>query len=349
VERTPNRAREHAFVEARRRVSKLDEGEIASHLDRAFSPTHWRRLVPELTVEGRGHDGGRPPIPPGPAGPPASFEAAPLDDRTRAHLVARLRVEGWFHTEPFLDAGRIGAMRRSVETLTALGWPPVFAYVYDDFWEILRAPSLRRLLAGALGEGYRHSPRVWAHFVPAEKGASGWPPHVDGGTGTHTADRITLWIPLGEATLENGCMYLLPKHLLPAGAADDFASDMGSFDAASWRAMLQGARAVPARSGAVVGWDFEVIHWSSLAGEAEAPRVSLAVECLGEHIVPAPTEEPRLDPGALPPFAERLRAVARGLLSYERFEPAMLRFAGLARAMLETLDLGPERPEARGL
>jgi hypothetical protein len=62
VERTPNRAREHAFVEARRRVSKLDEGEIASHLDRAFSPAHWRRLVPELTVEGCG---------------PASLAAAP--------------------------------------------------------------------------------------------------------------------------------------------------------------------------------------------------------------------------------------------------------------------------------
>jgi hypothetical protein len=210
--------------------------------------------------------------------------------------------------------------------------------VYDDLWQILRAPSLRRLMERALGPGYRHSPRVWAHFVPAEKGASGWPPHVDGGSGTHTADRLTLWIPLGDATLENGCMYLVPKHLLPASAPDDFASAMGSLDAATWRAMLQGARAVPVRSGAVVAWDFQVVHWSSLAGEAEAPRVSLAIECLGERIAPAPSEEPLLDPAALPPFAERLRAIARGLLSYDRFEPPMLRFAGLARAILDRLD-----------
>lgn len=332
----PERSREEAFIEARRRVQKLDEGEIASYLDRAFSPAHWRHLFPDLSLSPDG------------VHPSVSLEARPLDEPTRLRTLAKLRTEGWFRFEPFLDTRRVDAMRRCVESLAAGGWPPVFAYVYDEFWQILGAPSLRLFLAAALGEGFRQSPRVWAHLVPAEKGASGWPPHVDGGAVTHTPDRITVWIPLSEATLDNGCMVLVPKHLVPPAAADDFASDMGSFDAGTWRAMLQGARALPARPGAVLGWDFQVIHWSSLADEAEAPRVSLAVECLGERIVPAPSEEPLLDPAILPPFHERLRAISRGLCSYDRFEPAMIRFGGLARRMLERLDLDERAPAEPG-
>jgi hypothetical protein len=317
---------ERAFIEAQRRVRRLDEAELSSHLERALSPAHWAALAPALSLEG--------------SRPTAALEARALDDAERGRILARLAEEGWFRAEPFLDPGVVGAMRAVVEDLVARGWPPVFAYVYDEFWQILRTPSLRRLLGAALGEGYRLSPRVWAFAIPAVKGASGWPPHVDGGAGTHTADRLTLWIPLGDATLENGCMVVVPKHLLPAGAPDDFANHMSSLAPATWRAMLQGARPLPARAGAVMGWDFQVIHWSGVVGDAEAPRVSLAVEAFGEAIAPTPSEEPLLDPEALPPFRERLRAIARGLLSYERFEPAMLRFTGLARKILEIVELG---------
>ncbi len=320
------RVREQAFVEAQRRVQRLDDAELASHLDRALAPAHWAALVPALSIEG--------------SRPTASLEARPLADPERARILARLGEEGWFRAAPFLDVAVVGAMRAAVETVVAHGWPPVFAYVYDEFWQILRTPSLRRLLADALGAGYRLSPRVWAFHIPAVRGASGWPPHVDGGAGTHTPDRMTLWIPLGDATLENGCMVVVPKNLLPAGTADAFANDMSTLAPTTWRAMLQGSRALPARAGAVVGWDFQVVHWSAVVGDAEAPRVSLAVEAFGESIAPTPSEEPLLDPEELPVFRERLRAIARGLLSYERFEPAMLRYTGLARRMLEVIDLG---------
>ncbi len=98
-------------------------------------------------------------------------------------MLAQLRTEGWIHSEPFLDVARIDAVRRCVEGLAAAGWPPVFVYVYDEIWQLLRAPSLRGFLAGALGPGYRHSPRVWAHWGPAERA----PP---GGLRTSTAVRV---------------------------------------------------------------------------------------------------------------------------------------------------------------
>jgi hypothetical protein len=338
--------REEAFIAARREVAPLDTEALADHLARALSRDHWRALCPALAIES--------------TRAPAAIEARALGDEERARMRRSFDEEGWFRADPFLDPTTVEAMRRAIVDLVAAGWPPVFAYVYDAFWEIQRAPSIRRFVTEALGAGYRQSPRVWAFCVPAKKGASGWPPHVDGGAGTHTHDRLTLWIPLGDATLENGCMYLVPKSALPATIADDFASAMGDIEAATWRAMLQASRALPVRAGALLGWDFQVIHWSSLAGDAEAPvtmgpqaapnpapakpapRVSLAVECFGPHITPTPSEEPRIDPEGTPTFEARLLAIARGLLSYERFEPPILRFRGLGRALLDRLELGAE-------
>jgi hypothetical protein len=103
--------------------------------------------------------------------------------------------------------------------------------------------------------------------------------------------------------------------------------------------MLQGSRALPARAGSVLAWDFQVIHWSSLCNGAAEPRMSLAVELIGAAAQPADSERPLLDLASLPPFEERLRAIAKGILSYQRFEPAALRYVGLARRILERLDL----------
>jgi hypothetical protein len=320
----PRSAGEQAVLDARRQVKRLDDAEIAEHLALALSPAHWAAIAPALTIEGNG--------------PAAALEARSLGEAERARALQRLTAEGWFRVDPVFDLRVVDAMRAAVLALVARGWPPVFAYVYDELWQMLRTPSLVQLLSSALGPGYRLSPRVWAFCVPAVKGASGWPPHVDGGAGTHTTDRMTLWLPLGDATLENGCMVVVPKHRLPEGTPDAFANDMSRLSPATWRAMLQGSRALPARKGSILGWDFQVIHWSGIVDDADAPRVSLAVEAFGEDIVPTPSEEPLLVPGALPGLRERLRAIARGLLSYERFEPAMLRFTGLARRLLEVLD-----------
>jgi hypothetical protein len=324
----PGAARERAFVDARRlaQAQRLDDAEVEERLGRALARERWAELAPALSIEG-----GR---------PAAALEARALGDEERAGILRRLAAEGWFRAAPFLDGAAVATMRAAVEALVARGWPPVFAYVYDEFWAVLRTPSMARLLRAALGAGYRLSPRVWAFCIPAEKGASGWPPHVDGGAGTHTPDRITLWIPLGDATLENGCIYLVPKDLVPARTADDFADAVGALDHATWRTLLQGARALPAAAGSVLGWDFQVIHWSSLAGDAEAPRVSLAVEAFGEGITPTASELPLLDPEVLPPFEERLGAIARSLISYDRFEPAMLRYRALGWRILDAVELG---------
>jgi hypothetical protein len=242
-------------------------------------------------------------------------------------------------TGPVIAARVIAAMRLAMQTLREHGLPPAFGYVYDQFWDIARGPSFRALVTDAFGPGCRQSPRVWAFHIGTDDGASGWPPHVDGGNLTHTTDRITLWLPMTDATLENGCMNVVPKHLLPPSLPDDFANDASGVSPRVWRTMLQGARALPARAGSLLAWDFQVVHWSSFCDGAIEPRMSLAVEIIGGTAEPVESELPLFDLASLPPFKERLRAIAKGILSYQRFEPRTLRFVGLARRILDKLDL----------
>ena len=317
-------AREEAILEARRRP-RLDEREIEERLERAMDVSSWAALCPSLSIESR---------------TASELEVSPIDEARRTELVSRLGREGYFKAEPVIAAGVLDAMRRCLLALQESDWPPVFAYVYDAFWEILRTPSLTALFTAALGPHYRQSPRVWAFHLATEKGAAGWPPHVDGGHNTHTPDRLTVWLPLTDATLENGCIYMVPKDALPPFIPDDFANNPGGISPEVWRTMLQSSRALPARAGSVLCWDFQVIHWSSICDGATEPRMSLVVELIGASAEPADSELPLLDPGSLPPFTERLRAIAKGIDSYQRFEPAVLRYMGLARRILERLDLG---------
>lgn len=317
---------EQAFIEARN-VPRLSDEEVAERLERVFSASYWQELCPGLSI--------------GRAEPRPDIEDRCLSAEERKCLLHRLGRDGYLKSEPMLACSALLAMKTALMTLREQGFPPVFAYVYDQFWEIIRGPSLRTLIADALGPGSRQSPRVWAFHLRTEDGASGWPPHVDGGHLAHTTDRITLWLPITDATLDNGCMNVVPKRLLPATLPDDFANDASGISPKVWRTMLQGARPLPARAGSILAWDFQVVHWSSFCDGAMDPRMSLAVEIIGPTAEPTEGELPLFGLDSLPSFGERLRAIAKGVLSYQRFEPLTLRYMGLARRMLDKLDLSP--------
>lgn len=317
-------SREQAFIEARN-VPRLSDQEVAERLECVFSVPYWKRICPDLSL--------------GRSQPRNDIEERLLAIEDRKNLVQRLGRDGYLKTGPFIDPNLIAAMKHAMLVLRRQGLPPVFAYVYDEFWDIARGPSFRALLADAFGPGCRQSPRVWAFHIGTEDGAVGWPPHVDGGHLAHTTDRITLWIPITDATLENGCMNVVPKHLLPSSLPDDFANDASGISPKVWRTMLQGARALPVRAGSMLAWDFQVVHWSSFCDGAVEPRMSLAVEIIAASAEPAESELPLFDLVSLPSFDERLRAIAKGILSYQRFEPMTLRYVGLARRILDKLDL----------
>src|SRR5262249_58094823 len=106
-----------------------------------------------------------------------------------------------------IDEATLAALNGAVDAVRTAGWPPVFAFVYDEFWSLVRIPAITTLLSATLGRGFRQIPHVWVHVVPPIEGGRGWTPHVDG----YQNDRISVWLALSDATVENECMHLVPK------------------------------------------------------------------------------------------------------------------------------------------
>jgi hypothetical protein len=223
-----------------------------------WNRNYWRRLNPTLSVTHR------------------AFEIDPL--------IESFRAEGWLQSDPVIETR---SLRSAVEALVREKWLPVFAFVYEEFW---LGGRLDPLVQALLGPGCRQKPYLWIQHVEPAASSSGWPPHVDQDPPTKD---ISVWIPLTDATLDNGCMYLMPSY---APKHD-----------------LQSIRALPARAGSILAWRQDVLHWGAYSSRrAKEPRISIALEFGREG----------LDPAAVPPFEERLKLIARQILKYlEEFEP----------------------------
>jgi hypothetical protein len=296
--------------------TRLSADDLVSHLANAADPAYWVRLNPNLTVGGAGR---------------TPDESPPIDERRHNELVRRLAGEGIFQTDPVLPAPLVARMRGGIEALRAAGWPLAFAFVYDEFWLAACSPSLVRLLANVLGPGYRQIPHVWTHYVPPARGAAGWPPHVDG---AGRSNRLSVWIPLSDATLENGCMYAVPRGESASRVAAEFAEHK-TIEWEDLRALLCSSRALPARAGSFLGWAFDIIHWGSTCTQPGEPRVSVSLEFIGGNTPPKNDELPLLDPAAgVPPFPRRLHTVGRAILEYEKFEPSLVRYTALAERLV---------------
>src|SRR5262249_39390234 len=157
---------------------------------KALEQDYWRRLIAAFPAE------------------QTNAEFVGLDI---ASIAARFAVEGYFKTGAVLPKGRIEWMRRCVERLRSEKWPPVFAFGYDEFWTIAGTQRLLRLLLSLLGQGFRQNSNVWLYYITPHAGSSGWPPHIDG----NGEQRLTIWVPLTDSTLENGCIYVVPRNLIP--------------------------------------------------------------------------------------------------------------------------------------
>src|SRR5207244_3331141 len=149
---------------------------------------------------------------------------------------------------------RLSRLNAAIDAVVAAGWPPVFAWVYDEFWSLARLPDASPLIASQLGAGYSQIPHIWVHVVPAMVGSSGWTPHFDG----PIVGRASIWIALTDATLSNGCMHVVARrHLAPAFESEPL--DTGRVAIADAFRALQGVRALPASAGSVLGWTFDVL------------------------------------------------------------------------------------------
>jgi phytanoyl-CoA dioxygenase PhyH len=299
----------------------LRKDEVRTRLALASDRTYWKSLYPSFSI----CDGASfvPEVP--------SFETSTLC-KAKSDLASR----SYFLVEGAIAGSIIGPMLGCVEAVRKAGWPPVFAYIYDQLWLVWRLAPVEQLLTAGLGPGYRWIPHGWCHYVHPVSGASGWPPHVDG----NLSNRMSIWLPLTDATLDNGCIYVVPSNLNAAGIGERRALRAASN--LQMRELLQRGRALPARAGSVLGWYFRILHWGSVCHAADGPRVSLVMEFIGADERALDSELPLFDPqGPLPALPQRLHAIGRAILQYKRFELRMRRYVELAHGLMKEAGVKP--------
>ena len=227
-------------------------------------------------------------------------------DNEVADLNERLRDDGYFRlTHDFgLD---LAAMADTVRRFSAADIPPVFCFLYDEFWAPFYA--LDAIYGGILGP-YGFLPDFWIWNVDPAKGESGWKPHRDRGRIALRADgspiSLTTWIPLSDATPLNSCMYIVPAHADPT---------YGTPHENESRFELPAIRALPANPGEILVWNQAVLHWGSCSSRhAAQSRISMAFEFQAMDSMLFNT--PILSPDETPPFELRLRLIAKQVLQY---------------------------------
>jgi hypothetical protein len=288
---------------------RLDEAEVAARSAQARDPGYWRGLSPHLhvceqqtTLESR------------------LIHAEEIDE---AHGAL---VEGAYRLRDVFPPASLARANAGIDAVVAAGWPAVFAFVYDELWLCARAPALAAIARRALGADCAQIPHAWAHVVPP--GSVGWPAHVDG----PRDGRLTAWVALTDAGLENGCMYVVARDAAPRRLADRLGTD-ATLTGADMQRLLHGARAIPARPGDILCWFFDVIHWGGRALPTSPGRRGLSFEFIAASEEGAEDERPPLPLDVLPPLHIRLRAIAGGILGYGAIEPMLKRYEQLARQL----------------
>jgi hypothetical protein len=291
--------------------AQMPERVVRARAELARDPGYWRGIESGLSI------GNPPPVSPG------MMSTAALDD-ARAHFAA----EGYFQTPPLIAPSDLARLNHAIDAVVAAGWPPVFAWIYDEFWALTRLPDIAALVSSQLGAGYSQIPHIWTHVVPAIVGSAGWAPHFDG----PTLGRVSTWVALTDASLSNGCMHVVARREL-APAFESESPDTGQVRLADALRALQGVRALPTPAGSALGWTFDVLHWGGPCLTAARARRALSMEFIvaGQELPPG--EMPLAVDCQFPSFEDRLRMIAIAVVSYEKFEPGLIRYRAVAQQL----------------
>jgi hypothetical protein len=187
--------------------------------------------------------------------------------------VAYLGEHGYATCPPAAAAGDrslVAAVLALVVELTQQGLPPVFAYLYDATWALLLRlwPVAEAVLGGeAVLEPSFAAFRLDHRKTAAARGAgyvgtNFGKPHRDysfadaiGADGS--LKLLSVWLPLNDVTLQNGCMYAVPR-----GQDADFADPGNAAALQEPKVPVDGLTALaPHPAGSFLCWSGNTIHW----------------------------------------------------------------------------------------
>lgn len=302
------------LTEARIKGEQLDEA-----VGRAIDPEYWRALVPDLHIESA----------------EAALEFDAVDSVATGNAINSQNADGYFRLPAVIAPEGVRRLNAAIDAIVAAGWPASFVFIYDEAWQSGRSAATSRVLESTLGQGFSQIRHVWAHVVKPVAGATGWAPHVDGDPG----GRMTLWMGLTPATLDNGCMHVIPRRVSASSPdlVERFRTSTAHFTRMEVASLLHATHALEASPGDALGWGFDIIHWGGYARRSGQERRGLSFEYIAADQPPGRFDAPLVPMDTIPPFEDRVRTLAKSIDAYRKFEPMIDRFTDVAAAITARL------------
>ncbi len=222
-----------------------------------------------------------------------------------------LLEEGHLRFESLIDRNATSQLADGVRKLVESGIPTPFLFVYDEAWQLFG--TLRHHITALVGERFLVGGDMWVWHVPPNSSGRGWAPHRDDQYADSAfapngdPNLISLWIALTDATVDNGCIYVLPKTLDPGWPKPKTRNiPSGS---------LAGIRAQPVSAGSVLSWTADVLHWGAQSTpRALEPRISLCLYAQRDDAPRFATDMITLESPI--PLQYRLGFIARTMIRY---------------------------------
>lgn len=279
--------------------------------DRCRDRDFWRRLNPRLHLEGTDRQGRA-----------AQIEREP-DELAKAREM--LLWDGYFVLHTVFDEREMERLSQAIVHLEEESIPTIFAFVYDDFWNLL--PRLESILGRVFEPGFRVEANFWVWYVEADDAASGFRIHRDSyepllfENGQPQA--VTLWFALTDAIPPQSCMYYLPASRDP-----NYVRNLRD----PYTPPIEHIRAVPVSRGSVIGHCPNLLHCGSASSRyAAGPRISFCIEVRSCRA--AASTSPSWRAGVVPSFEERLAVIAHMVEMYRHHTTYSDEFLQLARSL----------------
>lgn len=267
-------------------------------LETCRSIEFWRNLCPQLSISTESGLGRH-----------EALQVPTLDNEKWSVCKATIAEDGYFAYDSWFACAKIDLMAECLRQLEARQIHPVFAFVFDEFWELLL--EIRPMFSDLLGE-YDCLPAVWSWFVRPEM-QTAFSPHRDQVREVFIDDEdhldyLTVWIPLTDLSHLSSNICVLPASLDP-----DYEECTKNIRVEN----LQDVRSLQGKRGSVFCWTTQLAHWGTKQSKHGPPRMSVG------YYIKRPNAEsmddgPPIDFDAPLLLPARLAIIGQQIIDYSR-------------------------------